>query len=200
VADDVTLPGTGVVIVTEDIGGGVELPVSKIHTGAHGTDGGAVTAANPLYVSNVAVPQYGSKTAMTCTLAALASGSAQGATAVQNTAAYTDVMIVLSVTLPSSGVSATGSVNVYAMLSLDGTTYLSGFNGTNGAVTLSAPTGLSLIGWLPANAVSTTFSGAWSFCVGGGFRSLPQWWSVVIQNNTGAAITSGSVNYQGLNG
>ncbi len=40
----------GQTIVTEDVGGGLELPAGKIYTGAHGTNGGPVTVTNPLPV------------------------------------------------------------------------------------------------------------------------------------------------------
>lgn len=42
-------PGVGGDTVrTEDVGGGVKVPVYKLHTGANGADGGSVTATNPL--------------------------------------------------------------------------------------------------------------------------------------------------------
>ena len=49
-SDDVTLnPGSGgAIIVTEDIGGGIQMPVSKIYTGKHDQNGGPVTVTNPL--------------------------------------------------------------------------------------------------------------------------------------------------------
>src|SRR5512143_802711 len=37
-------------IYDEDVGGGVKMPASKIHTGALGADGGAVTTTNPFPV------------------------------------------------------------------------------------------------------------------------------------------------------
>ena len=37
----------GDVLRTDDVGGGVKVPVSKIHTGADGVDGGPVTTSNP---------------------------------------------------------------------------------------------------------------------------------------------------------
>lgn len=45
----------GDTIRTEDVGGGVKIPVSKIHVGASDVDGGPVTATNPLAVSSVNV-------------------------------------------------------------------------------------------------------------------------------------------------
>ena len=52
-ADNVTLPGAGIVIITEDVGQGRQLPVSKIWTGASGSAVGPVTAENPFFVSVV---------------------------------------------------------------------------------------------------------------------------------------------------
>jgi hypothetical protein len=48
-ADNTQLPvaaTSGDIIRDEDIGGGVKMPVSKIHTGADGVDGGSVTPLN----------------------------------------------------------------------------------------------------------------------------------------------------------
>lgn len=46
-------PGIGGdVIVTEDLGDGTKIPATKIHTGAAGSDGGAVTDSNPLPVTD----------------------------------------------------------------------------------------------------------------------------------------------------
>jgi hypothetical protein len=42
---------------TEDVGGGVKVPVSKIHTGASDVDGGPVTTANPFPVQVVSGSQ-----------------------------------------------------------------------------------------------------------------------------------------------
>ena len=52
-ADNVTLPGAGIVILTEDVGQGRQLPVSKIWTGVSGSADGPVTEANPFFVSVV---------------------------------------------------------------------------------------------------------------------------------------------------
>lgn len=52
-ADNVTLPGAGTVILTEDVGQGRQMPVSKIWTGASGSAGGPVTAQNAFPVTAV---------------------------------------------------------------------------------------------------------------------------------------------------
>src|SRR5437899_1218013 len=43
--------GSGDVVSTEDIGGGVKLARSKIALGAHDVDGGDVTATNPFPIT-----------------------------------------------------------------------------------------------------------------------------------------------------
>lgn len=48
-ADNVTLPGAGAVIMTEQVAG-VQIPVSKIRLGAQDADGGDVTTSNPFPV------------------------------------------------------------------------------------------------------------------------------------------------------
>lgn len=52
-ADNTTLNlgSGGDTLRTEDIGGGIKIPVSKIHVGADDVDGGSVTSANPFPVS-----------------------------------------------------------------------------------------------------------------------------------------------------
>ena len=49
-SDNVTLPGTGVIIATEDLGGGVEIQVNKIAFGSHGSSTD-VSSSNPLPVT-----------------------------------------------------------------------------------------------------------------------------------------------------
>jgi len=57
-ADNVTLPGVGI-IRTEDLGGAIEMPITKLHTGANGIDSGSVTPANPLPVQEQSTPITG---------------------------------------------------------------------------------------------------------------------------------------------
>ena len=44
---------------TDDVGGSVKIPVSKIHTGAAGVDGGAVTTSNPFPATLISGSQTG---------------------------------------------------------------------------------------------------------------------------------------------
>ncbi len=67
-SDNVTLPGTGSVVRTDDIGG-VQFPVSKLTIGADGADDGLVSAANPLPVSVVGASTLPAGAAREATLA-----------------------------------------------------------------------------------------------------------------------------------
>lgn len=49
-ADNVTLPGTGSSVATDDIGG-IQFQKMKLNLGASGVDGGEVTSDNPLPVA-----------------------------------------------------------------------------------------------------------------------------------------------------
>lgn len=57
-ADNIQLnPGTGGDVTrADDVGGGVKIPVSKIHIGASGVDGGPVTVGNPFPISASQLP------------------------------------------------------------------------------------------------------------------------------------------------
>lgn len=245
-ADNTTLnPGVGGDIVrTVDVGSGVKIPVSFIHTGTT-TDGGGVTSSNPFptsvtdgtngvaavkAASTAAVatdiaavvslspnspvkatikPLFGSSgQALTITLASLASSAtaARQSTAIDNsTNLFEDVHLFVKIKTGASGTSATGYVNVYGYATADGgTTYPEGVVGTDGAVTLAAPSNLVLLAQLTANANATTYSAFFSFANNYGLVRLPQKWGVVVANVSGAALdaTAGNhaVLYQGLNG
>lgn len=69
----------GDVISTEDLGGGVKITRVKIVTGGHATDGGDVTAANPVSVQLVTTASTGNESvyknvAVTNTVATAKSG------------------------------------------------------------------------------------------------------------------------------
>lgn len=71
-SDNVTLPGTGAVVRTDDIGG-VQFPVSKLTIGADGTDDGLVSSANPLPVEIIGAPTLPTGAASEATLAGVLS-------------------------------------------------------------------------------------------------------------------------------
>lgn len=61
-ADNTTLNSGagGDTLRTDDVGGGIKIPVSKIHNGADGVDGGPITTSNPFATQS----QSGSLTAL----------------------------------------------------------------------------------------------------------------------------------------
>lgn len=129
----------------------------------------------------------------TCTLASLASGSARGSTAVDNSSGlYIDALVTIKYKTGASGTSSTGYVAVYAYGTTDGgTTYTDGFAGTDGAFTVSAA---RLIGTFPAVANATTYTSQ-QMSVAQAFGGvLPAKWGIVISNQTGSAAdaTEGS--------
>lgn len=111
-----------------------------------------------------------------------------------------DALVMLKVATAGSGVSATGTVLVYAYGSVDGgTTYSDGIAGTDGAWTGTNPPNVRLIGILNTVAVSTTYYGG-PFSVAAAFGgTLPQYWGIAVVNNSGAALAaSGNAAYYQL--
>lgn len=153
-------------------------------------------------MSTIFKPMYGSGVALTATSwnvasTGLANGAAAACLVVDNTATLDeDALVGVGIASGATGVSATGSVAVYAYALLDGTHYNDGISGTDAAVTLASPTNLRLLGVLSVNANNTTFYGG-LFSVARAFGGiLPSKWGVVIVNNSGAALaTSGNVGY-----
>ena len=142
---------------------------------------------------------------ITCTQASLANNAARASTAIDNSSnLFEDILVQETMETGSSGVSATGIVNVFATGTTDGgTTYGEGATGTDAAITLTNPPNVQLIGTIntPSTASkqykSTPMSVAKIF---GGV--IPQKVVIIIQNLTGAAFngTAGNflLQYQGV--
>lgn len=155
--------------------------------------------------------KYGTASTITITLASLASGSARQSTHVSNaTTLYTDALVLVKVKTGDTGTASTDYVNVYAYGTVDeGTTWTEGgtsdpIDGTDGAVTLTSPTNLRLIGRINAVADASTYIGG-PFSVANAFGGvLPKEWGIVIENQTSHHLdaTEGShaVQWQGVSG
>jgi hypothetical protein len=153
--------------------------------------------------------KYGtSNQAITCSLApggtGLANGSARQSAAVDNsTNVFQDALVFVKVKTGASGVTATGTVNVYAVATADGgTTYTDGATGSDAAITMAVPPNARLIGVINAVANATTYSGG-PFSVAAAFGGvLPDHWAIVIENKTGGALDTTEANhgkwYQGV--
>jgi hypothetical protein len=145
---------------------------------------------------------YGSTgQSITITLTTLASAAARASTAVDNsTNLFEDALVEVTIVTGSTGTSASGYVNIYAAGSVDGgTTYGDGATGSDAAVTLTVPPNARLIGTLNCVANSTTYKSV-PISVAAGFGGfLPQKWVIIISNQTGHALGTGSsVQYQGV--
>lgn len=150
--------------------------------------------------------QYGSATAITCTLASLSSGNSRQSASVTTTngiatgIGYEDVAVQLEVKTAASSTSSTGYVTVFIAASLDGgTTFTGGATGSDAAYTTNGDE--IVLGSFVANANATKFyGGPWSVRAALGF--IPQQFSIIVQNNTGAALDATEGNhlkqYQGL--
>lgn len=134
---------------------------------------------------------------LTCTLASLASASARGSTAIDNSSGlYLDAGVMVKIKTGASGVSASGFVSVYAYGTVDGgTTYTDGFAGTDGAFTVSA---VKLIGTFPAIANATTYTSQVMSVAAAFGGILPAKWGIVVQNNSGGAFDSTEGNHAKL--
>lgn len=153
-------------------------------------------------------PAYGSSTAITWTSAAtLASGSASGCAAIDNTSnLYVDLMVTILATLASGTPTAGGAVYVYVAATEDGSTWtgtnaasLDNYTGSDAAVTLQSPSvfaGPFTIptpnGGLLARKVIPSIAR-----LAGGVL-LPRKIGLIAQNSTGLAFTAFSATYSGL--
>lgn len=148
---------------------------------------------------------YGSNAqALTITLASLANAAARASTAIDNTSnLFEDILFQLTVKSAASSVSTTGFVNVYATGTTDGgTTYGEGATGTDGAVTLTSPPNVRLIGSINVVANATTYKMTPMSIAKAFDGALPDHVVIIVQNQSGAALdaTEGShvKTYQGV--
>ncbi len=133
---------------------------------------------------------YESTDTLTITLASLATASGRASTAVDNTTNKDPwAKVFVKIKTGASGVSATGTVNVYLIGSADGTNYDDSFAGTDAAYT---PVNAKLLGYLTANANATTYTKTFNLEDLG--VELPQKFAIGIYNATGAAFDSTAGN------
>ena len=139
---------------------------------------------------------------ITITLASLANAAMRQSAYVDNaTDLFLNALVSAIFTLNSSGVSATGVINIYAYgTANNGSSYTSGASGANASYT-GEKLNLLLVASLDANAnsevVSTTFDIASAF---GGV--LPARWGLIVENLSGAALSASTseLRYQGVYG
>ena len=149
--------------------------------------------------------QYGTAAqALTITLDALAntSGSTgrQSAVVDNAAAAFLDALVQVSIVSGASGVSGTGTVEVYAYGSVDdGTSYSDGLTGSDAAATLTSPPNLVRLGTINVVAAATTYRSKLMSVAAAFGGILPAKWGIAVLNKSGAALGTGcSAQYQGV--
>lgn len=140
---------------------------------------------------------YASSASITCSIAALASGSARESTALVNTSyLYDDAMVYLAIKSHAS-TAPTGDkcCYVYVYGSEDENNYNDTCTGSDAGITLTDPTNLRLLGTVSITAAATTYKqifGSVALAFGG---VMPRKWGIVIKNSTGAALDSTEGNH-----
>jgi hypothetical protein len=153
-------------------------------------------------MSNIKEAFGSNNQAITCTLTSLASNGQRQSTAIDNTSnLFLDALVFLKIKSNAAGVSTTGFINVYAYGTSDGgTNYSDGASGTDGAITLTAPPNMRLIGVINVVANAVSYSGG-PFSIAQAFGGiLPDHWGIVVENKSGAAFDGSiaSAWYQGV--
>jgi hypothetical protein len=142
----------------------------------------------------IAKYQYGPSTALTMTLASLASSTTVGwaSAAVDNSAdAYLDILIQIRFKLVAGTPAGDQDVYVYAYGSEDGTDFPDGITGTSGSYTFRAPTNLILLYATAIAAAGQLVCPSNPLSLALAFNGLvPRKWGIVIRNYTGLAFSA----------
>lgn len=150
-------------------------------------------------------PSYsGAASALTITLASLATASYRQSTGIDNgTNLYVEAIITGKYKTGASGTVATGSITLY-LVSYDGTQYSNNATGTDGSFTPDAQANLIPL-WTGAAVANATqyYLPMIHIAAAAGLQALPQKWALVFLNSAGGALDSTAGNfaieYQGLN-
>lgn len=142
--------------------------------------------------------EFGTSTAITCTLASLASSATVGreSTAIDNgTNKFIDALLTVSVKLATGSPANDKAVYVYAYASEDGTNYSGNATGSDASYTQQVPTNLTLLGRIECpSSGALTYRGV--FRVAQAFGGvLPRKWGIFIRNYTGLALDSSEGNH-----
>ena len=143
--------------------------------------------------------KYAASAAVNITLASLKSTSARASSAISNAVPlFLDAFIQLKLTSTVTGVSASGTVNVYAYGSIDGgLTYSDNAKGINTAHSFSTdPPNVRLIGIMNVNKNNSVFQGP-PMSVAAAFGGiLPDKWGIIVHNRTGVSIRNSASQTQ----
>lgn len=130
------------------------------------------------------------------TTATAAAGSEDRPTPTTNNMVEAEVRV--GVVTPAFTATASTSINIYVVGSLDGTTWPDGVTAADAAVTLPAlSNNLRWLGTLMCHTSGGTFYSEPLSIASQFGGTLPPYWKIVIQNNlpAGVSLTSGTVAY-----
>lgn len=132
---------------------------------------------------------FGTSTAITITLASLASSTTAGreSTAIDNSSnKYLDALLYVAFKLQTGTPGSENAIYIYGYASEDGTNYTDNATGSDAALTFRSPTNLPLIGVISVPASGTgalTWKGVFSVAKAFG-GILPRKWGIVVKNST----------------
>lgn len=146
---------------------------------------------------------YGTSTAIAITAGSLGNATARQSASVDNSSnLYLDALVTITVGIGT--VAAPKTVNVYVAGSEDGTAWPGegsgsndGVTGADAAITLEAPTNLRLLTSISTPTSTKTYIqvGSVAQAFGG---VIPRKWSIIVDNESGAALTSCALQYSGV--
>ncbi len=147
-----------------------------------------------------ATPLYGASTALTITLASLATSATAGRASTSVDSVVDDVMDYYLGGFITTGTNPTNNalIEVWVYSSYDGTNYTGGATGTDAALTPVGSKSLMRLGQVLV--VTTTSNVRHTFDIGsvanlfGG--QLPPKWGVWVQNNSAVALNATGTNHE----
>jgi len=137
--------------------------------------------------------KFGTSTAVTITLASLASSATGGreSTAIDNTTnLYLDALVYCQIKLQAGSPGSDLSIYVYGYSSEDGTNYQDPVTGSDAAITLKDPTNLRIIGVIPTpDSGGLTYKAVFQVAHAFGGQ-MPRKWGIVVRNYTNVTLSA----------
>src|SRR4051812_11312051 len=149
-----------------------------------------------------ATPTYGTSTAITMTLASLASDTnllaGRESNSVDNTSDLAIDSIVGGKVTTGTSPTASKQIEIWLAGSYDGTTFSGGCTGSDAGLTFaSEKTSLRLLAILPTDSTSNHTYEWGPFSVAAAFGgTMPKKWSVFVVHNTGVNLNSTGGNHE----
>lgn len=134
---------------------------------------------------------------ITITLASLANnGARQSAIIDFGTNNSFDGLITVRIRTGASGVSSTGTVNLYWAGSVDSSTWPEGAGSGDAAITLTSPPNFPCIGIINAVANASSYGATVDVANNGHFRgSIPRYGQLIVENKTGGTFDATEGNH-----